>query len=123
MKISLELLSVSITMLLLIIVFRLIIKGRLRAEYSIIWILCSLILFLFSIWREGLDILAGYLGIYYPPALLFLGAILATVVFLLHLSVVSSRFQKQIKDLTQEVGLLKKKLEDKENGVGNDATI
>lgn len=123
MKISLELLSVSITMLLLIIVFRLIIKGRLRAEYSIIWILCSLILFLFSIWREGLDILAGLLGIYYPPALLFLGAILATVVFLLHLSVVSSRFQKQIKDLTQEVGLLKKKLEDKENGVGNDATI
>lgn len=113
MKISLELLSVSITMLLLIIVFRLIIKGRLRAEYSIIWILCSLILFLFSIWREGLDILAGLLGIYYPPALLFLGAILATVVFLLHLSVVSSRFQKQIKDLTQEVGLLKKKLEDK----------
>ena len=112
MEIKLELLSVSITLILLFIVFRLIIKGRLRAEYSIIWILCSVILFTFSIWREGLHKLAAIVGIYYPPALLFLGAILATVVFLLHLSVVSSKFQDQIKDLTQEVGILKKKLEE-----------
>ena len=120
MKISLELLSVCITLLLLFIVFRLIIKGRLRAEYSIIWILSSLILFMFSIWREGLHKLAALLGIYYPPALLFLGSILATVVFLLHLSVVSSRFQHQIKDLTQEMGILKKKLDDIENGEKSD---
>ena len=112
MEFTLELLSVSITLLLLFIVFRLIVKGRLRAEYSIIWILCSLALLMFSIWREGLDIIAGLLGIYYPPALLFLGAILATVVFLLHLSVVSSKFQSQIKDLTQEMGILKKRLDE-----------
>ncbi|HOY14909.1 MAG TPA: DUF2304 domain-containing protein [Saprospiraceae bacterium] len=112
MEFTLELLSVSITLVLLFIVFRLILKGRLRAEYSIIWILCSAVLMIFSLWREGLDIIAGFLGIYYPPALLFLGAILATVVFLLHLSVVSSKFQNQIKDLTQEMGILKKKLEE-----------
>lgn len=116
MEITLELLAVSITLILLFIVFRLIMKGRLRAEYSIIWILCSMILLIFSIWREGLDIVAELLGIYYPPALLFLGAILATIVFLLHLSVVSSKFQNQIKDLTQEVGILKKRLDEARKG-------
>ena len=112
MKITLELIAVCITLILLFIVFRLIIKGRLRAEYSIVWILSSLVLFIFSIWREGLHKLAALLEIYYPPALLFLGAILATVVFLLHLSVVSSKFQNQIKDLTQEMAILKKKLDE-----------
>ena len=120
MEIRLELISVSITLVLLVIVFRLIIKGRLRAEYSIIWILCSMVLLIFSIWREGLDIIAAFLGIYYPPAFLFLGAILATVVFLLHLSVVSSKFQSQIKDLTQEVGILKKRLEEEGRGKSRD---
>lgn len=114
MEIPLQLLSISIMLTLLFIVFRLILKGRLRAEYSIIWILCSVMLLMFSIWRESLDMIAAFLGIYYPPALLFLGAILATVIFLLHLSVVSSKFQNQIKDLTQEVGILKKKMDELE---------
>jgi hypothetical protein len=56
------------------------------------------------------------LGIYYAPSLIFLGAIFAIVIFLVHLSVVNSKQHKQIKDLTQEMALLKEKLDaDKKN--------
>ena len=93
-------------------IFRLIAKGKLREEYSFIWIICTGLLLLFSVWRDGLDVIAKLLGIYYAPSLIFLGAIFAIVVFLVHLSVVNSKQHKQIKDLAQELALLKQKMKD-----------
>jgi len=51
------------------------------------------------------------LGIYYAPSLIFIGALFAIIIFLVHLSVVNSKQHKQIKDLSQEMALLKEKLE------------
>ncbi len=95
-------------------IFRLIAKGKLREEYSFIWITCTALLLLFSFWRNGLDVIAKLLGIFYAPSLIFLGAIFAIVIFLVHLSVVNSKQHKQIKDLAQEMAILKKKLEEEE---------
>ncbi len=94
----------------MVMIFRLIIKGRLREEYSIVWILCTLILIVFSIWRKGLEQISLWLGVYYPPSLIFLAAIFAIIVFLVHLSVVNSRLQSQIKTLTQEMAYMKLEL-------------
>ena len=107
----LQLLAISIAVLFMFFIFRLIAKGKLREEYSFIWIICTALLLLFAIWRNGLDVIAKLMGIYYAPSLIFLGAIFAIVIFLVHLSVVNSRQHKQIKDLTQEMALLKEKLE------------
>jgi hypothetical protein len=96
-------------------IFRLIAKGKLREEYSIVWIICTVILLVFSIWRNGLDVLAKLLGVYYAPALVFLAAIFAIIVFLVHLSVVNSKQHEQIKKLTQEMAILKSKLLDEKS--------
>jgi hypothetical protein len=97
-------------------IFRLVMKGKLREEYSIVWIVCTIVLIVFAFWRGGLDLIAKQLGIYYAPALIFLGAIFAIIIFLVHLSVINSKLQKQIKDLAQEHALLKKELEDRDSG-------
>ena len=107
----LQLLAISVALLFMFFIFRLIAKGKLREEYSFIWIVCTALLLLFAIWRNGLDVIAKLMGIYYAPSLIFLGAIFAIVIFLVHLSVVNSRQHKQIKDLTQEMALLKEKME------------
>jgi hypothetical protein len=107
----LQLVAISVALLFMFFIFRLIAKGKLREEYSFIWIVCTALLLLFAIWRNGLDVIAKLMGIYYAPSLIFLGAIFAIVIFLVHLSVVNSRQHKQIKDLTQEMALLKEKLE------------
>lgn len=91
-------------------IFRLIIKGKLREEYSFIWIVCTSLLLLFGVWRNGLDVIAGLLEIYYAPSINFLGAIFTIVIFLVLLSVVNSRQHQQIKDLAQELPILKEKL-------------
>ncbi len=113
-SIRIQVLSIIIAVAFMLVIFRLIAKGRLREEYSIVWILCTAILLLFSIWRSGLDVIAGLLGIVYAPSLIFLAALFAIVVFLVHLSVVNSKQHQQIKDLSQEMALLKEKLGAKE---------
>ena len=111
----LQIIAIITALIFMFFIFRLIAKGKLREEYSFIWIVCTILLLFFAVWRDGLDIIAKLLGIYYAPSLIFLGAIFAIVVFLVHLSIVNSKQHKQIKDLAQELSLLNKRLEKKEN--------
>ena len=110
----LQIIAIVTALIFMFFIFRLIAKGKLLEEYSFIWIVCTALLLLFAVWRDGLDVIAKLLGIYYAPSLIFLGAIFAIVVFLVHLSVVNSKQHKQIKDLAQEMALLKEKLEAKQ---------
>lgn len=110
---KIQLLSILASLLFMFFIFRLIVKGKLREEYSIVWIVCTLVLMLFAFWRNGLDVIARLLGVYYAPALIFLGAIFAIIIFLVHLSVVNSKLQRQVKDLAQAQALLKSQLENR----------
>lgn len=113
LSITIQIISLLGASIFMIMIFRLIIRGRLREEYSIVWILCTIILIVFSIWRKGLEQISLMLGVYYPPSLIFLAAIFAIIVFLVHLSVVNSKLQNQIKNLTQEMAMLRKELEER----------
>jgi hypothetical protein len=110
----LQIIAIVIAVVFMFFIFRLITKGKLREEYSFIWIVCTALLLMFAVWRNGLDVIANLLGVFYAPSLIFLGAIFAIVIFLVHLSVVNSRQHKQIKELAQELALLKQKLESKD---------
>ena len=107
---TIQIISLVSALLFLLFIFRLIVKGQLREEYSILWIVCTVILIVFSIWRKGLEQISLALGVFYPPSLIFLAAIFAITIFLVHLSVVVSRQQSQIKILAQEVALLRNEL-------------
>ncbi len=102
-----QLISIVGVLIFMYVVVRLIIRGKLREEYSIVWILGTLVLIVFSIWRQGLQDIAALLNVYYAPSLLFLIAIFAIICFLLHLSIVISKLQSQIKDLAYELAILK----------------
>jgi len=118
LPIRIQIISISLAVLFMLFIFRLVAKGRLREEYSIVWIICTIVLLVFSIWRNGLDVIADLLGVIYAPSLIFLGAIFAIAIFLVHLSVVNSKQHKQIKSLSQDLAMLKeqfKKLEEQKS--------
>ncbi len=106
-----QVITIIVTILFLLYIARLIIKGRLREEYSIVWLICSVLLITFSFWRDGLDVMTRLFGIFDPPNLIFTASIFAILVYLLHLSIVNSKQQKNIANLTQELALLKEKIE------------
>ena len=116
LPITIQIISLLGATLFMIAIFRLIIRGQLREEYSIVWIFCTLILIVFSIWRKGLEEIALLLGVFYPPSLIFLAAIFAITIFLIHLSAVNSKLQNQIKSLTHEVAFLKQEMTELKEG-------
>ncbi len=106
-----QIIIILFVLIFLCFIFRLVTKGKLREEYSIIWIISGVLFLVFAFWREGLDVFSKIMGIYYAPTLLFMIAIFAIVLFLVHLSVVNSRQHEEIKKMAQEIALLKKKIE------------
>jgi len=108
---KIQIIAIVVSLLFLLYIIRLIVKGKLREEYSLVWIFCTLILVVFSFWRSGLDVVSNLLGIYAPPNLVFTAAIFAIFIYLLHLSVVVSKLQSQNKQLAQDIALLKEKIE------------
>lgn len=111
---QIQIITIIISILFLLYIGRLIVKGKLREEYAIFWIICTVLLIIFSFWTEGFELIAGYLGVYEAPNLIFAAAIFAIFIYLLHLSVVVSKLQQHNKTLAQENALLKQKLEKKD---------
>jgi hypothetical protein len=111
---TIQLIIILVSLAFLFYVGRLIIKGKLREEYSFIWVVGALILIVFSFWRNGLEVLANLLGVFDPPNLVFMAAIFAVLIYLLHLSVVVSKLQAQNRDLAQKLALMNEKM-NKEN--------
>jgi len=109
-----QIIAIATSLLFLIYIGWLIVKGKLREEYAIVWIVCTAILILFSFWRKGIDVVSGLLGIIDPPNMIFTGAIFAMLIYLLHLSVTVSKLQQQNKILAQEIALMKEKEKKKE---------
>lgn len=110
-----QIITIFINLLFIFYISRLIIKNRLREEYAIIWCLCTLIIILFSFWRNGLAVMSKLFDVVEPPNLVFTAFIFVILVYLLHLSVVNSKLQRDITSLSQELALMKEKLNDKTN--------
>lgn len=102
-----QIITIIINLFFLISIARLIVKGKLREEYAIVWLVCTVLLGIFAIWRDGLEVIARLFGVYEAPNLVFTGFIFIILIYLLHLSIVNSKLQKNLTKLTQEIALLK----------------
>jgi Uncharacterized conserved protein (DUF2304) len=92
---------------LVVAVLELIRSRRLRERYALLWLVTGLTLTALSAWRDGLNTIAGWLGVRsYPPAVLFAVGILFIIAVLLHYSTVISRLSDQNVLLAQRVALL-----------------
>ena len=104
---KIQIITIVANILFIYYISRLIIKGKLREEYAIVWVICTLFLMVFAFWRNGLEVMARLTGVYEAPNLVFTGFIFAILIYLLHLSVVASKLYNDNKKLGQEIALLK----------------
>lgn len=99
--------AIGISTLIVLMVIVLIRRGRLMERYAILWFLACGVLLVFSIWRPLLDQVAHALGFFYPPAFLFLAGFVFLMLILMHFSVVITGLSVKVRELTQQVALLK----------------
>ena len=102
-----QIITIIANILLIMYISRLIVKGKLREEYAIVWIICTVFLMVFSFWTDGLEVLRKLTGVVVAANLVFTGFIFAILIYLLHLSVVASKLYNDNKKLGQEIALLK----------------
>jgi len=95
----------TVSILLLVTVFELIRRRRLKEEYSLLWLLSGVVILIFSIFPNLLLIISQALGMFYLTVL-FVISFLFLLLIVLHFSTVLSRLSERNKELTQELSIL-----------------
>jgi hypothetical protein len=107
--------AITVSVLLLLVVFELIRSRRLRERYALLWLATGIVLVALSAWRGGLNTVARWVGIStYPPAVLFAVGLLFVILVLLHYSTVISRLSDQSTTLAQRLALLEARLDERD---------
>lgn len=83
-------------------------------KYALLWLFSGVVFLGMSLWRDGLDLFAGWVGIAYPPAALFLLLIVSIFLILIQFSVSISSLVSKNKRLSQEVAILRQEMESRQ---------
>jgi hypothetical protein len=104
------------SLILIAVILELIRSRRLRERYALLWLATGVVLLALSVWRDGLNTIAGWFGVTgYPPAVLFAVGTLFIILVLLHYSTVISKLADQNAILAQKVALLEAELGEQQN--------
>jgi len=107
--------AIFVSLLLFIFIIELIRRKKIREDYSIIWLFFGAVFIVFSIWRNGLDVVSHLLGIAYPPAAIFLILLVAVFALLIHFSIIITGLSEKNRTLAQAIGILELELRQLEN--------
>ncbi len=107
MPIATRILAVGISVAMLLLVVELVRRRRLKEEYSLLWIVTSLVLLVLSIWYELLLAITDVIGAVLPSSTLFFFGLAFALLMLLHFSVRVSRLERSMTLLVQEIGLMR----------------
>lgn len=105
-------LALGLSLALLAAVLLLVRRRRLREEFTPLWVAVALSVVVVSLNFDLLRWVARLIGAWTVSSVLFFLALVFLVVFALHTSVKLSRQNQQIKSLTQEIAMLRARLEE-----------
>jgi hypothetical protein len=112
MESRVQIVAILVSLGLLGVVLELIRRRRLMERYSLLWLVCAVVLLALSIWRDLLDKFANLVGVAYAPSAIFIVALGFILLLLLHFSLVISRLADQSKVLAQRLGLVQNELDE-----------
>ena len=111
MELRARLFAMALGIAVLLFVVNLVRTRKLKEEFALLWLLTAVVLVLAPLLIDYLDMIAHALGIEYPPAFIFVLAIICVLLVLFQFSMRISHFSEQIKVLTQEIALLRARLD------------
>jgi len=106
MTISQKIFAILTAFAIFAVILYLVKKGRLREEFSWIWLLTGCVLIVLVIWYDLLVMLTNLIGAVLPTTTLFIFSIIFLVSLCLHFAIKISTLTHQVKNLAQKVSLL-----------------
>ena len=116
-----QIITGTISISIIILVFELIRRRKLKEEYSLLWLLSGLVILAFSVFPKMLAVISRTIGVYYLTAL-FLISFSFLLLIVLHFSTVISRLSEQNKELAQELSILEFKFKELQKDFAEEAT-
>ncbi len=105
----------------LIVVLNLLRTKKLKEEYALLWLFMAVTLVVAPLFIDLIDTLSYAIGIDYPPSLIIVLALVCFALIFFQISVTISRFSEQIKTLSQDLALTRRRLQDLEESVHKDS--
>jgi hypothetical protein len=111
-----ELIMLGGPLVMFIIVLEMVRRRRLREDYSLLWLGTFAVLIALALLRDTLlDRVADLMGIFYPPAALFVIGFGLLLILMLQFSAVITRMANENKKAAQHIALLSMRIRDLEN--------
>lgn len=107
MPISQKIFALLVCCLVFVVTVNLVRKRKLREEYSVLWLVTSLIMFVLVLRYQWLVALTGFIGAGLPTTTLFIGSIMFLMLIAVQFSIKISQLTNQMKNLAQENALLR----------------
>lgn len=85
---------------------------RLELKYALVWFLVGVLVIIFTANKHWLQDLSNFLGIELPINMLFFVGFLFVLMIIFTQTIVISNLTRRVKRLTQEVGILNKRIDD-----------
>ena len=105
-----QIISIVGSLIFIVFILELIRRKKLKEAYALIWGIMGLFFFILACWVEGLIFVSNKIGIEYAPATLFLVLLITVILILIQFSVIISSQVDKIKNLGQELALLKEQV-------------
>ncbi|MGE7020679.1 DUF2304 domain-containing protein [Solibacillus cecembensis] len=110
-SVKLQLILLFITIVAIFQLVRMITRYKLDLKYALLWLLLGLLLLLFTVFPNIVYNIADFLTIETPTNALFLLGIFLILAIVFSLTISLSRASNKMKDLSQELGILKNEFE------------
>jgi hypothetical protein len=95
----------------LIFIVELVRRRKLREEYSWLWVLTGFVILVLASWHDLLLFVTRMIGAVLPTSTIFFFGLVFLFLIAVQFSMKISRLTDQIKNLAQEIALLKKRIE------------
>jgi len=113
MPITQKVVTIFIAVSIFIIILELVRRRKLMEEYSWLWLLTGIGLVILTLWYGLLVKVTHLIGAAVPTSALFLFALVFLMFVCLQFSVKISKLTNQVKNLTQELTILRPEIEEK----------
>lgn len=109
MPVRQQMVAIFMAILIFIVILELVRKRKLREEYSWLWLLTGALLVVLTVWYDILIKVTHLIGAILPTSTLFFLALIFLMLVCIQFSIRISKLTDQVKNLVQEVTLLKLK--------------
>ena len=106
-----QIFSLAVSVAVFVFVIDMVRRRRLREEYSVIWLVTSVLMFILVFKYEWLHAITDWIGATTSTTTLFFGSLIFLMLMSVQFCIVISKLSGQMKDLSQENALLRKQIE------------